>query len=176
MVLQHDVTSGLELLNSVLDYFFQDHDCQNQASTSQPKASAAASKAAQAAMNRQEQTRNTSTIGSAIRSSASTASNRIMGQSSIRSIFQSQPSQTNSTSTQRVSEDEALARALHDSLNVQQTARSTANSSTAQNTIEAPKTMEEQDLMLAQALAESQREGTRPTTSAGGGDKSCAIC
>ena len=132
-------------------------------------------------MTRQEQTRNTSSISSAIRSSASTASNRIMGQNSIRSIFQNQPSQTSSTSTQGMSEDEALARALHESLNEQQTVRSTPTSSNNQNTIEAPKTMEEQDLMLAQALAESQREGTRPRTviqtvmGTGDGDKSCAI-
>ena len=156
-------------------YFSQDHDCQKNTSMSPPKASAAASRAAQAAMSRQEQTRNTSTIGSAIRSSASAASNRIMGQNSIRSIFQNQPSQTSSTSTARMSEDEALARALHESLNEPQTSRAAANSPNNENTIEAPKTREEQDLMLAQALAESQREATRPRTSAGDGDKSCTI-
>ena len=72
-------------------------------------------------------------------------------------------------------EDEAVARALQESLNEQQTARSTENTSRRENAIEAPKTIEEQDLMLAQALAESQREATSSRTSAGDGNKSCAI-
>ena len=140
-----------------------------------PKGSAASSKAAQAAVARQEETKSSSsTIGSVIRSSATSASNVLKGQSSIRNIFQNQPS--SSTVTNRLSEDEALARALQESLNEQQTGTSPGNNSNSQNTIEAPRSVEEQDLMLAQALAESQRETSNQSNAAGNGDKSCNIC
>ena len=72
-----------------------------------------------------------------------------------------------------ISEDEALARALQESLNEQRN-QSTSGAASSQNTIEAPRSAEEQDLMLAQALAESQRD-TRQSSSAGNGDKSCCI-
>jgi len=152
----------------------QDHECRNAAvrNAVSPKGSAASSKAAQAAVARQEEAKSSgSSIGSAIRSSAS---NMIKGQSSIRNMFQNQPS-TSSTITNRLSEDEALARALQESLNEQQTGTSTGTISNSQNTIKAPSTVEEQDLMLAQALAESQREASRQTNAAGDGEKSCNI-
>ena len=79
-----------------------------------------------------------------------------------------------------MSEDEALARALQESLNEQQSSGARVTNSTNQNRIQAPRTREEQDLMLAQALAESQREASRNqqqnSASAGSGDKSCTIC
>ena len=140
-----------------------------------PKGSASSSKAAQAAIARQHETKSSSSsISSAIRSSATSASNMLKGQSSIRNIFQNQPS--SSTVTNRLSEDEALARALQESLNEPQTGTSAGNNSNSQNTIEAPRTVEEQDLMLAQALAESQRETSNQSSAAGNGDKSCNIC
>lgn len=154
---------------------FQDHECQDAAvrKSVTPKQSAPSSKAAQAALARQEQGRATSnSISSAIRSSASSASNMLKGQSSIRSFFQNQPS--TSASNQMLSEDEALARALQESMNEQQN-QSTSAAASSQNTIEAPRSAEEQDLMLAQALAESQRDTTRQSSSAGNGDKSCCI-
>ena len=138
------------------------------------------SKAAQAAIARQQQAGNSSSIGSAMRATAASASNRIMGQSSIRSIFQNQPSQNRTASQGAMSEDEALARALQESLNEQQNSGSRVNDSSNQNRVQAPRTQEEQDLMLAQALAESQREASRNqqqnSASAGSGDKSCTIC
>merc|ERR1739844_407468 len=85
---------------------------------------------------------------------------------------QSQPS--TSASNQMISEDEALAKALQESLNEQRN-QSTSGAASGQNTIEAPRSAEEQDLMLAQALAESQRDTTRQSSSAGNGDKSCCI-
>jgi len=153
----------------------QDHECQDAAvrKSVTPKQSAPSSKAAQAALARQEQGRTaSSSIGSAIRSSASSASNMLKGQSSIRSYFQNQPS--TSASNQMMNEDEALARALQESMNEQQN-QSTSAAASSQNTIEAPRSAEEQDLMLAQALAESQRDTTRQSSSAGIGDKSCCI-
>lgn len=152
----------------------EDHECHNVAvrNAVSPKVSAASSKAAQAAVARQEEAKSSgSSIGSAIRSSAS---NMLKGQSSIRNMFQNQPS-TSSTTTNRLSEDEALARALQESLNEQQTGTLAGTTSNSQNTIKAPSTVEEQDLMLAQALAESQREASRQTNAAGDGEKSCNI-
>ena len=139
------------------------------------------SKAAQAAIARQQQAGNSSSVGSAMRATAASASNRIMGQSSIRSFFQNQPSQNRMASQGAMSEDEALARALQESLNEQQSSGARVTNSTNQNRIQAPRTREEQDLMLAQALAESQREASRNqqqqnSASAGSGDKSCTIC
>lgn len=153
----------------------EDHECQDAAvrKSVSPKKSAPSSKAAEAALARQEQGRAaSSSISSAIRSSASSASNMLKGQSSIRSFFQNQPS--TSASNQMLSEDEALARALQESMNEQQN-QSTSAAASSQNTIEAPRSAEEQDLMLAQALAESQRDTTRQSSSAGNGDKSCCI-
>lgn len=155
----------------------QDHECQNAAvrNAASPKGSASSSKSAQAAIARQHETKSSSSsISSAIRSSATSASNMLKGQSSIRNIFQNQPS--SSTVTNILSEDEALARALQESLNEPQTGTSAGNNSNSQNTIEAPRTVEEQDLMLAQALAESQRETSNQSSAAGNGDKSCNIC
>jgi len=157
----------------------QDHECHNAAvrKSVAPKESAASSKAAQAAIARQAHTKSSSSaVGSAIRSSASSASNLLKGQTSIRNMFQNQPS-TSTVTNNRLSEDEALARALQESLNEQQSGASSVNQSSNQNTIEAPKTVEEQDLMLAQALAESQRQTSTQRTTAGDGDKSsCNIC
>ena len=138
-----------------------------------PKGSAPTSKAAQAAIARQQTKTTGTSIGSAIRSSASSASDMLKGQGSIRSYLQSQP--TSSTSAAGLSEDEALARALQESMNEQRGATS-SNTSSNQVTAEAPRTVEEQDLMLAQALAESQREASSQRTAAGNGDKSCTIC
>jgi len=155
----------------------QDHECQNAAvrNAVSPKGSASSSKAAQAAIARQQESKSSSSsISSAIRSSATSASNMLKGQSSIRNIFQNQPS--SSTVNNRLSEDEALARALQESLNEPQTGTSAGNNSNSQNTIEAPRTVEEQDLMLAQALAESQRQTSNQSSAAGNGDKSCNIC
>jgi len=155
----------------------QDHQCQDAAVRNKvsPKDSAAGSKAAQAAIARQQQTRTTgSTIGSALRSSASAISNTFSGQSPIQSPFRT-PITTNSASTSRMSEDEALARAIQESLNAQQTSNSSRSTSSNQNPIQAPRTQEEQDRMLAQALAESQRESSGQGTTVGNGDKSSCI-
>jgi hypothetical protein len=153
----------------------EDHECQNATvrSSVSPKGSAPTSKAAQAAIARHQTKTTGSSIGSAIRSSASSASDMLKGQGSIRSYFQSQP--TSSTSTAGLSEDEALARALQESMN-EQTGATSSNTSSNQVTAESPRTVEEQDRMLAQALAESQREASSQRTAAGNGDKSCAIC
>merc|ERR1712018_963826 len=155
----------------------EDHQCQNAAirNTVKPKESAAGSKAAQAAIARQEQTRSTgSAIGSALRSSASAISNTFNSQVSVPSPFRS-PITNSSTSGTRISEDEALARALQESLNGQQGSRSSTNTSTNENSIQAPTTVEEQDRMLALALAESQRESSGQSTTVGNGDKSSCI-
>jgi len=74
-----------------------------------------------------------------------------------------------------MSEDEALARALQESLNGQQGSRSSTNIATSGNSIQAPRTQEEQDRMLALALAESQRESSGQSATAGNGDKSSCI-
>jgi len=155
----------------------QDHQCQNAAvrNTVKPKESAAGSKAAQAAIARQEQTKGTgSSFGSALRSSASAISNTFSGPSQIQSPFRN-PITASSTSSSRMSEDEALARAIQESLNAQQSSNSSSNRASNQNPIQAPRTQEEQDRMLAQALAESQREVSGQSTTVGNGDKSCII-
>ena len=74
-----------------------------------------------------------------------------------------------------MSEDEALAQAIQESLNAQQTSNSSTSTSSNQNPIQAPRTQEEQDRMLAQALAESQRESSGQSTTVGNGDKSSCI-
>jgi len=67
----------------------------------------------------------------------------------------------------QMSEDEALARALQASLN-----ESSGGASQQQQLMTAaPQTREEQDRMLAQALAESEREANRAT----GNKSSCGI-
>ena len=143
--------------------------------TVSPKESAAGSKAAQAAIARQEQTRSTAgSIGSALRSSASAISSTFSGQSPVQSSFRN-PITANTTSSSRMSDDEALARAIQESLNTQQSSNSNRNTSSNQTPIQAPRTQEEQDRMLAQALAESQREVSGQGTTVGNGDKSCII-
>ena len=66
-----------------------------------------------------------------------------------------------------LSEDEAIARAMQASLNDGQ----------PQQQITAPRTQEEQDRMLAQALAESEREANRQqgSSSQDASSKSCGI-
>ena len=130
-----------------------DHECQGKGS----------SKAAQAAMARQQRQPATTTtsggLSSAIRSTAASTSSR------IASMFQ----QDRQTINGQMTEDEALARALQASMTEQQG----GNQTNQQQPITAPRTREEQDRMLAQAIAESQREANRGGSSSN--DKSCGI-
>ena len=67
-----------------------------------------------------------------------------------------------------LTEDEALARALQASLSEGQTSQA--------SNVQAPTTQEEQDRMLAMALAQSEQEARRSgTTASGNSDKSCQI-
>jgi len=141
-----------------------DHQCQGKPSPSQSAAAgSASSRAAQAALARQQQQQTTAGMAAAIRS---TASNR------IASMFQQQQQQQPSRQAVvngQLSEDEALAQALQASMNETSQVEPTGGAAG----LRAPTTREEQDRMLAQALAESEREASRSSSSTN--NKSCGI-
>jgi len=139
-----------------------DHECQapSQPTTAGPArrgGGAAASKAAQAALARQQAAASAGAGSSGpLRAAAASTTNRIANmfqQQQAAAAATRQPS--SAISNGHLTEDEALARAMQASLSEQ-------NNPTSQDgPIRAPTNQEEQDRMLAQALAESEREARR---------------
>lgn len=160
-----------------------DHECQGpiarqggQASSRAAQAAMArqqqqtgqpSSRAAQAAMAREQAA--TPSVGTSVRAAAANTSNRIanMFQQQQQRQAQAVGGGGSALSNGQLSEDEAIARAMQASLNDGQ----------PQQQITAPRTQEEQDRMLAQALAESEREANRQqgSSSQDASSKSCGI-
>merc|ERR1711973_801145 len=154
-----------------------DHECQAPAvsSSSRPQGQGPTSRAAQAAIARQQAASSSvqsSSGSSSIRTAAASTTNR------IATMFQQQQQRASGQvrgglSNGRLTEDEALARALQASISDQQSGQD--------QQITAPQTREEQDRMLALALAESEREanrrpnGSQNSSSQDNTSKSCGI-
>ena len=159
-----------------------DHECQGPIARQGGQPS---SRAAQAAMARQQQTGQpssraaqaavarqqaaTPSVGTSVRAAAANTSNRIanMFQQQQQRQAQAVGGEGSALSNGHLSEDEAIARAMQASLIDGQ----------PQQQISAPRTQEEQDRMLAQALAESEREANRQqgSSSQDASSKSCGI-
>jgi len=157
-----------------------DHQCQGKPSPSAATGSAS-SRAAQAALARQQQQRQqqqqqtTAGLTAAIRSTASNTSNRIANMFQQQQLQQQQPvGNSRQTVNGQLSEDEALARALQASINESHPSGEQQSTAGGASGLRAPTTREEQDRMLAQALAESERAANR-TTSNNSNNKSCGI-